>query len=306
MARLPSLSALRAFEAAGRLRSFTKAAAELHVTQAAVSHQVRTLEEQLGLPLFHRTTRRLDLTPAGERLLAAASQAFDALTRAVDDLGRGERLLTVTTTPSFGARWLAPRLGRFAARHPEIELMIRHTVQTLDLARDGIDAALRWGRGGWPRVEAKLLAPAQLVPIAAPEVAARIQRAEDLAKVPLLHDENTEEWREWMLVAGLDPAMARRGTTFDDSNALLQATVSGQGVSLGTRTMAAADVAAGRLVMPLPHSLEQGYGYWFVTLPGGLKQPKVAAFHAFVVEEFAREEAALSLPPPRPAAPSSS
>ncbi len=294
MARLPSLSALRAFEAAGRLASFTKAAAELHVTQAAVSHQVRTLEEQLGLSLFQRTTRRLDLTPAGQRLLAAATAAFDGLSRAVDELGRGERLLTVTTSSSFGARWLAPRLGRFAAQHPDIDLMIRHTASVLDLARDGIDVALRWGRGGWPRVEASLLAAAQLTPVASPALAARLKLPADLAQVPLLHDENPEEWREWFLVAGLDPAPARRGTTFDDSNAMIQAALAGQGVALASRAMVTSDVAAGQLVMPFELSLEQGYGYWFVTLPGALKQPKIAAFRQFVVDELARDAAMIT------------
>jgi LysR family glycine cleavage system transcriptional activator len=295
MPRLPSLSALRAFEAAGRLGSFTKAAAELFVTQAAVSHQVRALEEQLGYPLFQRTTRRLHLTPAGQRLLAAASAAFDGLTRAIDDLGRSEKLLTVTTTSSFGARWLAPRLGRFAAAHPEIDLMVRHTTAVLDLARDGIDVALRWGRGAWPRVEATLLAPAQLTPVAAPELAARLGAPPDIARATLLHDETPQEWREWLLVAGLDPALAERGVTIDDTNALLQAAVAGQGLVLATRTMVAGDLAAGRLVMPFETALEQGSGYWFVTLPGAGKQPKIAAFRRFVLEELARD-AALGAP----------
>lgn len=291
MARLPSLSALRAFEAAGRLGSFTKAAAELFVTQAAVSHQVRALEEQLGYPLFQRTTRRLDLTPAGQRLLAAASTAFEGLMRAVDELGRGEKLLTVTTSSSFGARWLAPRLGRFAALHPDLDVMIRHTVAVLDLARDGIDVALRWGRGGWPRVEATLLVAAPLTPVSAPALAARLATPADLAHVALLHDENPVEWREWLLMAGEDPAIARRGTTFDDTNALLQAAMAGQGVALATRAMISGDVAAGRLVVPFDLSLEQGYGYWFVTLPGAVKLPKIAAFRRFVVEELARDAA---------------
>lgn len=292
MARLPSLSALRAFEAAGRLGSFTRAAAELFVTQAAISHQVRALEEQLGYPLFQRTTRKLVLTPAGERLLAAASLAFDGLARAVDDLGRSEKLLTVTTTSSFGARWLAPRLGRFAGAHPDIDLMVRHTTAVLDLARDGVDVALRWGRGNWPRVEAALLAPAHLTPVTSPEAAARLGTPPDIARATLLHDEGPQEWREWLLVAGLDPRLAERGPTFDDTNALLQAAMSGQGLVLATRAMVAADLAAGRLVMPFAVSLEQGSGYWFVTLPGAGKQPKVAAFRNFVEEELAKDEAA--------------
>src|SRR5262249_24935515 len=131
--RLPSLPALRVFEAAGRLLSFTRAAAELHVTQAAVSHQIRSLEEQLGQPLFTRSTRRLDLTAAGQRLLPAATAAFATLEGAIADLRRSKALLTVTTTTFFGARWLAPRLARFALEHPDIEVVVRHTNAVLDL-----------------------------------------------------------------------------------------------------------------------------------------------------------------------------
>lgn len=296
MTRLPSLSALRAFEAAGRLGSFTRAAAELHVTQAAISHQVRVLEEQLGQALFQRSTRRLLLTPAGQRLLLAASAAFEGLIEAVDELRRGEGLLTVTTSPSFGARWLAPRLGRFAAQHPEIELTIRHSVQVLDLTREGLDVALRWGRGGWPRVEALRLAAAPLTPVASPALAADLRAPADLVRVPLLHEETGEEWREWLLMAGGDPALARRGPVFDDGNALLQAVLAGQGVALAVPALVAAEVAAGRLLRPFAQTLEQGQGYWFVTLPGALKQPKIAAFHRFVLDELARDEAIAAAP----------
>src|SRR4051794_20430610 len=144
--RLPSLPALRVFEAAGRLLSFTRAAAELHVTQAAVSHQIRALEDQLGQPLFRRSTRRLELTAAGRLMLPAASSAFSTLERAVADLGRAKARLGITTSPFFGARWLAPRLGRFAGRHPGIEVSVRHTQAVLDLAAEGLDLGIRSGR----------------------------------------------------------------------------------------------------------------------------------------------------------------
>src|SRR5262249_9139156 len=150
---------LRVFEAAGRLLSFTRAADELHVTQAAVSHQIRSLEEQLGQALFKRSTRRLELTAAGQRLLPAATSAFTTLERAIGDLRRSKATLAITTTPFVGARWLAPRLGRFAARHPEIELSIRHTNAVLDLAAEGLDIAIRTGAGRWPGLVAHRIGP---------------------------------------------------------------------------------------------------------------------------------------------------
>lgn len=290
--RLPSLPALRAFEAAGRHLSFTKAAAELFVTQAAISHQVRALEEQLKVKLFQRTTRRLALTEAGRRLLPAATAAFEGLARAVADLGEGERLLTVTTTASFGARWLAPRLGRFAAEHPEVDLSVRHTAQTLDLRRDGVDLALRWGRGHWPGTVAEMLATADVTPVCAPSLLQgrrALKRPEDLARATLLHDDNRAEWREWMLVAGLDPAPAARGPVFDDHNVLLQAALDGQGVALAMRPLVRREVAAGRLVTPFALSIGDGYGYYLVYLPEALERAKVAAFRAFVLAEAKAE-----------------
>src|SRR6476661_224329 len=141
---LPSLPALRVFEAAARHESFTRAADELSVTQAAVSHQVRALEEQLRLRLFERSTRRLDLTPAGRRLLPRLSHAFRLIEAAVEELRRGERVLTVTTVHSFGAVWLAPRLGRFMERHPRLEVQVRYSTALADFERDGVDVGIRW------------------------------------------------------------------------------------------------------------------------------------------------------------------
>ena len=296
--RLPSLSALRAFEAAARLSSFTRAAAELHVTQAAVSHQVRLLEEQLGVKLFERTTRRLGLTAAGQRLLPAASAAFEGLARAVAEIGRGEQLLAITTTPSFGANWLAPRLGRFAEHHPEIELSIRHAKALLDLRREGLDLAIRWGKGRWPGVEAELIGPSALAVVGAPAYLKRLKlkAPADVARATLLHDETHEEWSEWLIVAGLDPALAKRGIVFDDENAMIQAAIAGQGLALEPRSVASAGIAAGRLAIPFDLSLAEGYGFYLVYPPGALKRAKVAAFRAFLLGEAARDRE-LSSPP---------
>lgn len=299
--RLPSLSALRAFEAAARLSSFTKAAAELHVTQAAVSHQVRALEDQIGVRLFERTTRRLALTPAGRRLFPAASEAFEGLARAVAGIGRGEQLLAITTTPSFGANWLAPRLGRFAERHPAIELSIRHAKAVLDLGQEGLDLAIRWGKGGWPSVEAELIGPSALTVVGAPAYVKRLKLTApaDVARATLLHDETHEEWSEWLIVAGLDPALAHRGVVFDDENAMIQAAIGGQGLALEPRSVAAGLIAEGRLATPFDLSLAEGYGFYLVYEREALKRPKVAAFRQFLLEEAARDQAAAprAIPP---------
>jgi LysR family glycine cleavage system transcriptional activator len=297
--RLPSLPALRLFEAAARHLSFTKAARELNVTQAAVSHQVRALEEQLGVKLFRRSTRRLGLTREGQRLQPAASEAFQILGRALAEIGRGEHLLSITTTPSFGARWLAPRLGRFAERHREIELSIRHTQAVLDLAREGLDLAIRWGKGRWPGVESELIGPASRIVVATPRYVRRLKLKEprDIDRAALLHDETREDWTEWLLVAGLEPALARRGMVFDDENALMQAALNGQGLALAARSIAADDLQAGRLVSPFDLALAEGYGYYLVYEAGALERPKVAAFRAFLKEEGARER---GVPAPLP------
>lgn len=291
MTAFPSLPALRVFAAAGRHLSFTLAATELNVTPAAVSHQIRALEEQLGVALFERSTRRLALTAAGRQLLPPAAEAFEMLARALADVRRGEAVLTVTTTPSFGARWLAPRLGRFVEKHPRIEVSIRHTKVSLDLAREGIDAALRWGRGSWPGLEAELIGPSAHAPMATPEYAEKfaLRGPSDLARAKLLHDDCREDWEDWMLRAGLDPAPARSGQVFDDSNAMIQATLAGQGVGLLSPALVQADLDSGRLVQVADLPPEEGYGYYLVTTPATTGTRKVAAFRAFLHAEAKRE-----------------
>ncbi|HVI89982.1 MAG TPA: transcriptional regulator GcvA [Dongiaceae bacterium] len=290
--RLPSLPALRVFEAAGRLLSFTRAAAELHVTQAAVSHQIRSLEDQLGQPLFTRSTRRLDLTPAGQRLLPAATAAFATLEGAIADLRRSKALLTVTTTAFFGARWLAPRLARFALRHPDIEVVVRHTNAVLDLAAEGIDVALRTGRGNWPGLYAQRIARPELVPVATPDYVARLglrQRA-DILRATLLHDEGRQEWVDWLTMAGLDPAYGQTGTVFDDEHVLFATTMNGQGVSLAIRNLVETELQQGSLVPVFDLTMGEGWGYYLVCLAAMAEVPKIATFCNFIAREAAEEE----------------
>ncbi len=287
---LPSLNALRAFEAVGRLGSFTRAAEELNVTQAAVSHQVRVLEAQLGTKLLRRTTRRLELTAAGAKLLPPASSAFTQLIAAVAELRRGDRQIAVTTTAGFGARWLAPRLGRFAARYPDLEVTVRHTDESLNLEREGLDAAIRWGRGHWPGLMSELVAPAPLLPMASPAYVAShsLAQPEGLKTATLLHDEDTSEWRELFLMVGLKPEQADRGLTFDDENALVQAALDGQGVALLSRGLVLDALAEGALVQPLCEALAEENGYYLAYHTARRGEPKFEAFRAFLLEEGRR------------------
>lgn len=289
--RLPSLAALRVFEAAGRSLSFTRAAKELHVTQAAVSHQIRSLEDQLGQPLFTRSTRRLELTAAGQRLLPVATMAFTALEREIADLRRSKAILTITTTPFFGARWLAPRLGRFAARHPEIELSIRHTNAILDLGTEGLDIAIRTGQGHWPGLTAHPIAPLVLAPVATPDYVARLKldQRQDITRATLLHDESRQEWSEWLRIAGLDPSLAETGQVFDDEHVLFAAAMSGQGVALVLRNLMEDELQRGLLVPVFDLTMGDGWGYYLVHRPEMEDAPKIAAFRNFIFQEAAEE-----------------
>ena len=298
--RLPSLSALRAFEAAARLSSFTKAAAELHVTQAAVSHQVRALEDQLGVRLFERTTRRLALTPAGRKLLpgqakrskglrapspgsAAASSFWRSPPRPPSAPIGGPAARPFHRAPSSDRTIDPPRQGR--ARPGAGGSRSRHPL----------------GQGGWPGVEAELIGPSAMVVVGAPAYVKRLKlkAPADVARATLLHDETHEEWSEWLIVAGLDPALAKRGVVFDDENTMIQAVIGGQGLAFEPRSVAAGLIAEGRLVTPFDLSLAEGYGFYLVYEREALKLPKVAAFRQFLLDEAARDQAAAprTIPP---------
>lgn len=293
--RLPSLKALRAFEAGARHLSFTLAAEELAVTQAAISHQVKALEAELGVQLFRRYTRRLALTEAGRHLQPAVSEAFARIGQAVGELrqGGGARLLTVSLTPSFAAKWLVRRLSRFRQLHPDIDLRMLHTDDVVDFARDDVDLAVRWGRGGWPGVEVELLRPEEVIPVCSPallEGAHPLRSPEDLAHHSLIHDYDHEDWQQWLGAAGLTHPEARRGAVLDETTVVIQAAIEGQGVALTDRSLVADDLAAGRLVVPFEIGLEGDWATWIVMPPGALKRPKVKAFRDFLLAEAAAEE----------------
>ncbi len=291
--RLP-LNGLRAFEAAARYLSFTRAAEDLHVTQAAISHQVRGLEQRLGVPLFRRFNRALMLTDAGQRLYPAVRDALDRLAAAVDGLRDREAAgpLTVSVLPSFAAKWLVPRLGHFRTRHPEIDLRITASEAITDLARDAVDVGLRFGDGTWSGVRAERVLEEELTPVCTPQVAAQLRRPEDLSRVPLLHESmdplsRFPRWADWLRAAGVDGIDTSRGLHFSHTHIMLQAAIDGAGVGLGQMTLAADDVAAGRLVTPFSLRLPAGYAYYLVTVPAAAERPKIGAFRDWILTEMA-------------------
>ena len=292
--RLPPLNALRAFEAGARHLSFTKAAEELHVTQAAVSHQVKLLEEDLGVSLFRRMTRKLALTEEGRALMRVAGEALDAIAGEAARLrdAPGGRTLSLSLIPTFGVKWLAQRLGRFWALHPDIDLRLHHSIHLVDFARDEVDAAVRWGGGAWPGVEAVYLMRAGLVPVCSPALCKgppALNVPDDLRHHTLLHERDYVDWAQWLAVAGAHEVEARRGPIIDDPSVLHQAAIDGQGVALESESIVRADLEAGRLVKPFDVDLDRDNAYYLVAPPRHFDRPNVQAFRDFLLSELAAE-----------------
>lgn len=296
---LPPLNSLLAFEVAGRLLSFSKAAAELHVTPAAISHQIKGLESHLGVQLFRRSTRRLFLTEQGQLALSHLREGFDRIAKGVELLRapRGAGVLTVSTSPGFAARWLVPRLGAFTAQHPTIDLRIAANTALVDFDRDNIDAAIRFGRGIYDRLASYKLFGETLTPMLSPKLLSprkKLTSPEQLLQFPLLHDDSVHMtgrqpgWADWLKRAGVATADTSRGLHFDDGNLALLAASEGRGVALGRTTLAAADLAAGSLVAPFRIPLTLDVGYYLVTPEFRAEQPMVVAFRSWLLQEAAQ------------------
>ncbi len=288
--RLPPLNAMRAFEAAARHLSFTKAADELNVTQAAISHQVKALEERLGVVLFRRLNRALLLTDAGQGFLPPLREAFDQMAAATERLrvddSRG--VLTLTTLPSIAARWLVPRLGRFREAHPDIDLRIDASQHLTDFVRENVDIALRYGGGEWDGMRADRLMTEDFFPVCSPrllDLDPPLREPADILHHTLLHDNSPTDWTMWFLAAGIEGGDPTRGPAFTDSSLVLQAAAEGQGVALGRGVLAAADLEAGRLVRPFDLSLEAKYAYYLVCPQATAESPKIASFRAWLLAE---------------------
>jgi LysR family glycine cleavage system transcriptional activator len=284
---LPSMTALRAFEAAARTESFTRAGHELHVTQGAISRIIKELEAQVGVALFVREARRIALTADGKRYYHIISDTLQRIADGTAELAdrRSEQSLTVTMLPSVGAKWLAPRLAHFVAHHPTIEL---HTVasRTLtNLAMDGCDAAIRYGRGNWPGTHAELLAKEVFTPVCSPAFARkhRLRTPADLLTCTLLHSDEIT-WRDWFKAAGLT-GDTPSGPVFNEGTALIQAAIDGAGVALGRSFLIEQDIAAGRLIAPFSINIAAPFSYWFVTPQGRPLRPVTKAFRKWLFKQ---------------------
>ena len=300
--RMPALGAMRAFEAAARHESFVRAAAELAVTPAAVSQQIRLLEADLGVSLFRRLPRGLELTQAGRSALPELVRAFAHLTRAVEGLRGGSLVgpLAVSVIPSFAGRWLVPRLGGFLAAYPEIEITLRAELRTVDLVREDVDVGIRYGKGIYPGLDTRLLLTEEVFPVCAPTLLAGerpLKRLDDLRHHTLLHDRqlSSEEpslhWPVWLRDAGVTGWDFARGPGFTDAMMLLAACERGLGVALGRGGLCADELATGRLVRPFRESRGADYAYYVVTPEGHAEAPRVAAFLGWLEQEAARSRA---------------
>lgn len=304
--RLPSLSLLRTFEAAARHLSFKKAAAEVCVTPAAVSQQIRALEAYLGVPLFHRKVRALALTEHGAAMLPGIRKGFDCLAAAVEST-RQDAVgpLVVTAPPSFASHWLVPRLPRFAAAHPDIDLRLASTSDTVDGPREASvldslrtdprearsNVAILYGKGRYPGFRVVLLFAPDYVPVCAPAlVEAGLRSPDNLPRFALIHDDTLSEvgWTAWLHKAGLDAQLARRGRHFSNAALALAATLDGQGVVLAPRPLVEERIRAGHLVIPFDLGLPSPSAYYLVMHERVARRPAPEAFERWLLQEAAQ------------------
>jgi LysR family glycine cleavage system transcriptional activator len=293
MARhLPPLNALRAFDAAARESSFTKAAAELHVTHGAVSRAIRNLEEELGIRLFEREARSVHLTPTGVAYASEIAAALDRISAAtlIATASQTAGLLNVSTSDGFAGRWLVPRLHRFHRAHRGIDVRLSTSGKLTDFIRDGIDIAIRYGAGGYEGVVAELLAEEAVSPVCSPELlkgAHPLRSPSDLRHHRLIHDNFRIGWATWLERAGVHGVNCDRGLTFDSAAYAVEAAVQGEGVLLGRSALVSADLAAGRLVRPFDLALKSRWRYYVVYREGALRHQKVKAFRDWLFAEMA-------------------
>ncbi|MEP3275148.1 MAG: transcriptional regulator GcvA [Stappiaceae bacterium] len=288
--RLPSLNALRAFEAAARHLSFTRAAEELHVTQAAVSHQIKALETDLGVPLFLRVNRSLTLSDGGQTLFRGVSEALDIMTVSVERLYHHDQsgALIVSTMDSFAANWLVPRLGRFREAYPEIDVHLAISDARVDFGRANVDLAIRYGHGEWADLHIEKLMAEQKYPVCAPgllEGDFPLRQPSDLKNFTLLHDDMRVDWRMWLMAAGETGVDASKGPGYHHSNLALQAAKQGDGVALARSVLVAEALASGQLVKPFDFMLPAEYAYYVVCPEANLARPKIRVFRNWLFEE---------------------
>ncbi|MEO3429064.1 LysR substrate-binding domain-containing protein [Pelagibius sp. CAU 1746] len=270
---LPPFAALRAFEAVARSLSFTRAADELGITQAAVSRQVRLLECELGVRLVERRPRGNELTAPGRSLSAALRDSLDAMAAAVREVSShpARTVLTVSVAPYFSACWLTPRIMGFVEAHPQIDLRLHHSYEPPDYRRDQIDLGINWGAGEWPGVAAERVLDGSMTPLCSPAFLDRcggLRRPADLLGRQLFFEFRLSDWAAWFAAAGVSDTGELQATRLDDSNALRRAALDGHGVALFFRSLAQDDLAIGRLVEPFGQAADTG-SHYFLNYPAG-------------------------------------
>lgn len=288
--RLPPLQSLRAFDAAARNLSFTRAAEELFVTQGAISQQVRQLEDYLGFKLFHRLPRQIHLTEEGVQLAHATSVGFSRIAHEIERLMRVEEtgIVTVSVLQSFAVKWLVPRLGHFREAYPDIDVRIHADDRLVDLRTEGIDLAVRFGNGRYPNLTCELLMRDESFPVCSPAYLAThppLREPGDIAGHQLLHDAtaildhpHAADWELWLAGVGVSGIDLRRGLRFNSGDMVIQAALMGQGIGMARTSLAALDLAAGNLVRPFPQSVASNGAYYLVYPEEHLRRPRVQAF----------------------------
>jgi LysR family glycine cleavage system transcriptional activator len=299
---MPPLSALRAFEAAARHLSLTKAAAELNVTAGALSHQIRGLEDFIGQKLFERRVRSIALTPAGKLLYPGLQTGFAQIRAAVAGLRAAgpDRVLVISTPPGLTAKWLAPRLYRFAAAHPDLDTRISSSMAFANFVEDGVDVAVRNLRPDQtddPALVHERLIDISFAPVCSPKLIAQygaLDAAAALARVPLIHDDtlagrpDVPTWDDWLAAAGMAGVDVARGLRFNSADHALDAVLEGAGMLLAHGILAYDDLRSGRLVLPFKHVLPSQRAYYFVCPKATEKHPSVQAFRAWLRDEVTR------------------
>jgi LysR family transcriptional regulator, glycine cleavage system transcriptional activator len=286
--RLPNLTALRAFEAAARHQNFSRAADEIHVTHGAISHQIRALEQELGLDLFNRNGKRIAITADGQRFAQVVRQALFDIALATDELRASSRQqrLTVTALPSFAGRWLSPRLGRFIEQNPAVEVMLQSSNHLTDFGREPVDLGIRFGSGLYPGLSVELLLDDYYYPVVSPRFnGGQLPRSpQQLAESTLLRCVR-EPWQPWFDAVALDQPEPTGGLVFEDSSMLVRAAAEGHGIALARHVLASADIEAGALVRLFDVAVKCPSSYYLVCLPSALQRPQVQAFRRWLFDE---------------------
>ncbi|MEK7266556.1 MAG: transcriptional regulator GcvA [Pseudomonadota bacterium] len=297
--RLPPLVSLRVFESVARHLSFTKAADDLHVTQAAVSHQIKNLEEWLATPLFLRLNRSIKLTKEGEAFAAALSAAFDTIADATDAIVKntGVQAINIATFDSIAANWLAPRIKKFQTRYPDLAIKIMTHNAYSDFADGDIDVEIRYGAGDWSNFHVVKIADEDIFPVCSPKLIGRRKRplsVADLSDYGLIHDEMVMEWTDWIDAAGGSTDKAAKGLRYNHSHIVIRAAIAGEGMALGRSLLVADEIAAGRLIAPFEFKMRSKYAYYLVRPKEHAEKSWAIAFEEWLLLEAAETAARFS------------